>query len=546
MIINLWGAFSITDTNGRDLTPKLAKSQALVALLASSRSGTQNRSWIQSRLWSDRSKEQANGSLRQALAILRRSLGDMADVLVSNRQRISLDLNRITLTEPEPGEEFLAGLDIRDEEFEDWLRQERATREPDLPYSDAPVQAAPQQGQTADYAPFPVSPLVAPHRVNHPVLVLTCDNTNDGPLDSVKTYLVDSVARSLRESFAITAYTNARPPTSSDAISVNISAELAQPNQIHLAARCLDSDTTELLWSGHQMVRTAGAFPFEDLNVLAWVNDIVAAITEFLGRNMASSKVQMSATHLGLAALRELFSLEQGRTDTADRLLVQAYETDPRAIFLAWRAQVRGIQIVERHSPDTQALREEGLALARQALSAEPTNSSILATTAHIRHMLDNDSISCDELSRQAVAQSPGNPLAWWSLALNYLYTDRPQLALQASERGHQLSRGSPYRFWWEMQVSFAAFSNKDYDKSILAAERSAVFGPECRPPIRYLVGLHAARGNLERAGMWTKKLQKIEPDFSPIRLISDPDYPTSLLRKSGIVTPDVLEQIRA
>ena len=34
LLFNLWGTFSVTSSGGEDLTPKLAKCQALLALLA--------------------------------------------------------------------------------------------------------------------------------------------------------------------------------------------------------------------------------------------------------------------------------------------------------------------------------------------------------------------------------------------------------------------------------------------------------------------------------------------------------------------------------
>lgn len=528
-LVNLWGAFSVTSADGGDLTPKLAKCQALLALLATAKNGVRTRSWLQSKLWSDRSREQANGSLRQALALIRKALDVHRDVLAADRLRVSLDLDAIHIADQKPGEEFLAGMDIRDEEFEDWMRQER--------------NLTPETTSQPSTAPA-MSPLVSRAQQEEPVVYLTGASDPDNTLGIIKVFLIDSIARTLRENFSIRTFSNETPSAHPNVIQVQLSAALENKHQLYVAARCVKGVSTELLWSGHQIVTMNGAYPFENLDLLGWINELVSSIAEYIGRQAHGGLEAASASQLGLSALRDLFSLDTQRVQRADQMLSRAYHTDPRAIFLAWQAQLRAIQLVERHTTNTERLREEGLMLARNALDLDPTNSSVLATVANARLILDGDVVACDTLSKQSVAANASNPLAWWSLAFNYLYTDRPELALQASERGHLLSRGSPYRFWWEMQVSLAATAARHHKRAILAAERCAVFGPDCRPPVRYLVALHAREGSFDRAAHWAQKLQRLEPDFTPTRLIQDGDYPASLLRKYDLVTEEQLKPV--
>lgn len=527
--LNLWGTISLRDERGRDRTPRLAKCQAILALLATAKDGVRTRSWLQSKLWSDRSKDQANGSLRQALADIRKTLGASKDILTSNRQRVTLDLERIDFAPRQTGDEFLAGLDVRDEEFEDWLRVERAHRETTAPprgLAEAP------QGFTS--------------RGEDPVVVLTGGADRNEALSTIKVFLIDTAARSLREHFAIRTFTDAPPPASSNTLVVELSTTLGQKGRIHLAARCLSSDRKELIWSGGQNLKLEGAFPFEDLDVLAWVNEFVAAIADIFGRRAHGSPERRSATHLGLTALRELFSLDATRVARAEGLLREAYEADPRSVFAAWLAQLKAIQMVERHTNSPEALREEGLELARWALEQDPSNASIFATLANARLILAGDAMACDTLSRMSVELNPANPLGWWSRAFSFLYSGRPNEALAASEKGYLLARGSPFRFWWEMQTALSATAAHKFDRAIMAAERSAVMGTDCRPSMRYLVGLHARQGNAERASHWAGRLAKLEPDFTPGRLVADGEYPASLLRRYEVVTAEQLKPVSA
>ncbi len=519
--LSLWGAFRLCAADGRDLTPRLGKCQALLALLATARDGTRTRSWLQARLWSDRGREQAGGSLRQALALIRKALDNHANILISDRQRVTLDLRHVTILPPVRGEEFLAGIDINDEEFEDWLRQERAHHEA---------------------GPAPQAPRLDRRVIAQQAVALSGSHAS-GALGTIETFLVDSVARSLRENFAVRTYAHQPPHAARDALSVTISAVMADSRQLFLTARCISAGSAEMLWSGQQMLRLQGALPFDDLELHGWINEIVAAVAEYLRRDPLHSPEAMGATHLGLAALRELFSMQSIRVAEADAMLARAHEMDPRAIFLAWRAQLRGIQTIERHGPDEAQLRDEGLAFAAAALESEPTNSSVLATVANARKTLDQDMFACEELSRLSVAANPGNPLGWWSRALAHLYAGRLDEAMRASERGHLLSRGSPYRFWWDMQVAVSACSSRHVDKAIISAERCAVFAPNFRPPMRYLIGLYAERGATERAAHWARQLRRLEPDFAVERLM-DGDYPASLLSRHELVRSDNLRPV--
>jgi len=536
IFVNLWGSFSVYTEDGVNITPRLKKCQALIAMLATAHDGRRSRSWLQSRLWSDRSSGQASGSLRQALAEIRGRFGEFKDIVTANRQSVCLDMSQAKLDEPDYNQEFLEGLDVRDEEFDDWLRLERAHRSSSrqLP------------GTFAETPPAIQSPLVAPNSDSDPVIVLSAGRAGDPSAGAIETFLIDCVARSLRENLSIPTYTDGWTGPNANALKVHITASDPIDGQLFLTANCVNSGTTELLWSGNQIVQQQDSLPFADVGLLGWLNEIVAAIAEFVGRRGKTSKESQNATHLGLSALRELFSLQSPRVEEADRMLIRAYEIDPRAIFMAWRAQLRGIQLVERHNKNSQELRDEGLMLAQAALQAEPSNSSVLATTANARLILDQDIIAAEELSRESIARNPSNPLAWWSRSFAYLYTDRIEDALQASERGHQLSKGSPYRFWWDMQVAMSACAARRHDKAIQSAERCATFSSSCRPPMRYLIALHAENGSVDRASHWARKLKALEPDFSVERLILDGDYPASLLRKYDLVQAESLKAINA
>lgn len=143
--VRVLGGLELRSTDGRDLTPPGRKLRALVALLAVAPAAGWQREQLTALLWSDRDEEQARGSLRQALAELRRTLGDGA--LLTDREMAAFDPAAVQTDVADftrlaaageweaaaalYGGELLAGVSLPDSGFADWLLVER-TRLHDL------------------------------------------------------------------------------------------------------------------------------------------------------------------------------------------------------------------------------------------------------------------------------------------------------------------------------------------------------------------------------------------------------------------------------
>jgi hypothetical protein len=131
LFLDLAGPLRLRDATGVDLTPRARKAQGLLALLGTSPGLRRSRTWLQDKLWSDRGQQQGASSLRQCLTEIRAALGRHVDCLKADRSWVALDSARVRVRveppEPDLGEdiEFLEGLDVRDPEFEHWVRDQR-------------------------------------------------------------------------------------------------------------------------------------------------------------------------------------------------------------------------------------------------------------------------------------------------------------------------------------------------------------------------------------------------------------------------------------
>jgi DNA-binding SARP family transcriptional activator len=145
--LSLLGGFSaqLQHSDARPLRINARKGRALLAYLAMQPNYRASREQLANLLWCDRSDAEARHNLRQCLLTLRRSLGLAHDDALNvfgedvslNPKRIDIDVSEFQrLAESNDGEvlarasslyrgEFLAGLFLNIESFDEWLQGER-------------------------------------------------------------------------------------------------------------------------------------------------------------------------------------------------------------------------------------------------------------------------------------------------------------------------------------------------------------------------------------------------------------------------------------
>ena len=144
--LQLFGQFRVSRGAESEIAAPGRKGQALIAYLALAPDQSLTRGRLTTLLWGDRHEDQARQSLRQCLLTLRKTLDDEAvpvlvsdgDRLVLNHQAIEVDVHLFEqLVKGDMREQLeravalyrgdlLEGLDVRSEEFDEWLAGERS------------------------------------------------------------------------------------------------------------------------------------------------------------------------------------------------------------------------------------------------------------------------------------------------------------------------------------------------------------------------------------------------------------------------------------
>jgi len=132
--ITLFGPLDVLDAEGVSIRPRRKKACGLISLLACAPSFSRSRDWLKAHLWSDSDDVHASNCLRQEIWKLRNKQYIEEPFVIADQNYVSLDQSKIVIVpvgENSPLE-FLEGLDIRDEAFEEWLRHQRARHWTDI------------------------------------------------------------------------------------------------------------------------------------------------------------------------------------------------------------------------------------------------------------------------------------------------------------------------------------------------------------------------------------------------------------------------------
>jgi TolB-like protein/Tfp pilus assembly protein PilF len=144
--LNIIGDFGLSDIDGRQFPITTKKNRALLAFLALSPGFQATRERLCGLLWGDRAEDQARSSLRQSLAVLRKELGQVEELVLKTHDDIvalrmeTLQVDAVEFLALSNGSEIttlrqaaklyrgelLNDTSIKDAAFEDWLSVERS------------------------------------------------------------------------------------------------------------------------------------------------------------------------------------------------------------------------------------------------------------------------------------------------------------------------------------------------------------------------------------------------------------------------------------
>lgn len=514
IILQVAGPLRLVTAQGADLTPRGMKARGALAAMATARDMRMSRSRLQDLLWSGSAPDQGAASLRQALREIRASLGAWRAVLLTGPGWVGLDPQALHLdaaAPAEPGTEFCADLDIRDPEFEDWLREMRAHHAALWDGRAAPAAAAVRGHAPADAAGLPD-------------LVVLPVAAGDEPSAIAGTMLLQEAAARGADLLPMAVWDGSGGEGSAPATGLELSGMATrEADGCAVLVVLRDRASRRNLWL--KRFRLDSAHLSETLG---------AAVGQIAFALLRAAETWTDRSLAARLPVSDVFSYAADRLDAADRALARFEGLAEPATIWALRAYLRNTQVLERLAPDARQAEDEAQDFAVRALERGPDNPVVLSAASLVAS-LRREPEAAHVLARHAVAADPGNGLARLALSQSLSEIGRHDEALAEARvaRAHPIAALGPAT--WEMRQAIAALRAGRLDEAERHAATALGFAPAYRPPLRLLAALRHRRGDLAGAVDALSRLRRFEPDFTLDRM-AEPDYPVASLRALGLL----------
>jgi hypothetical protein len=520
--LRLFGPLELIAPNGDDIAPRGRRARAIIAILAIAGGKPLERAVLQDKLWSGRPQLQGRDSLKKALAEIRQALGLYASALLVesgslvalNTSLVDMDLVEDTAGGWPQRQEFLAGIDIPDPEFEDWLRLMRTTER--LP----PARAAAQTGvQPASVRPIRLSIGIMPAAI-----VGMPDWVCDVALDRIALALAE-VGSVRVEDYRSLASDGQLRTREADLL---LLASFSQRNGQATCTLILKTISSgEVLWSKRHSF--SGTLPDDDeLSVLSAtaVDQMHAALRTGEGMILSDHHIAMRTA---LSGIDHIFRLGSRDCAMASELISRAIESDDRGIFHAWMAFLSAFELETsggRNRADLMARADEHAAA---ALMADPNNPLLAALLGHVYAFVHRDLPRAFETVAPFRSARPVSPMFHDCLSMLHFYSGDLRRARPFALSAVSLGQSNPYRYSFFTSMLMIDMAQGDVASAISWGERAlavqARAGMLFEPALRYLCASYTQAGDIGKAARIYAQVRRQKPDFTP-EMLTVEDFP--------------------
>jgi TolB-like protein/tetratricopeptide (TPR) repeat protein len=511
--INLFGACIVKSVGQPPYEITGAKHRAMFALLATAPFGRRTRTYLQNLLWGTSCYDGGQQSLRQALSTVKGLMGeDFERLLKVNNTEISLDLSRVHFIGRPGGGEFLEGLDIRDEEFNGWLRG---------------IRQSPEQL----FSLFSASTQPPPPSILPAIAILPFRLVHGSPDHAVLgDWLAEEICRSLSRSnlLAVISHLSARELAASTIELSRVRAALKMDycvtgslrvsgEEVTLDADCLDAQSGRILWTR----QFTGSIP----DFIAARSVPVSEVVRTIGQTIASEAVShaqgrtlssLEDHRLLIAGVGMMHQLRLSSFARSRELIEEAIRRAPRAPEPhAWLGEWYVTSVFNGWSTDR--MKDIGMALdcTARALDIDPENSFALTTDGVANNNLLMRMDRAQERFDAALSRNPNEAMAWLSSGVLSAYRDEGADAIMRVEKAMRLSPLDPFGYLYDSLASTAYLAAEDFGRTLELADRSLVKNDRHLSSLRVKICAlhHLGRGAEARAAGAT--LMRLQPDFT-------------------------------
>lgn len=509
--IRLFGAFQLIAPDG-SFVPLGRKAQALVAILASELGAPVTRSRLQDLLWSLSGPKHGRDSLKKALQAIRKAVSCHTDqLIVSVGDQVWLNeslvhIERMHFNGFSTKRTFLEGLDLREPEFENWLREMR-----NLSTQDDSKEIEKDLRSTMNLSAVKsVRVRIAvkrPVAVGDRMAVLTGDVFLSRLIDLLsQSGLVEVV--DLREG-------DTQFLGGGDLFLFSRAVSAGTELQIQLSLR--SSLDNALVWSRSNSLEAstlAGAALHE--SVCHFIDEIHVAAKQF-SQSLGNEKFHV--TRLAMDGIENLFRLAPENLEKAASSFSRAIDICPSGSLYAWYAFLTPFRFEQRKGVDLESLREQAEEVLTRSLELDPYNPVSRSLLAHVFSFLFRDFDKANSVLAPIRNQPPDTPIYYFSESMLNLYTGNHEVAHQFALIAERNGRAHPYSYAFSTSLCMIDALEQRTDTAIDHGKRALAVmpstGQKYEPTLRYLTAAYASAGKIEEARSTWQELQMLNPGNS-------------------------------
>ncbi|WP_300037715.1 hypothetical protein [uncultured Roseobacter sp.] len=491
--VRLSGAVSAQITGARNI--------ALIALLATAPDMRRSRAWLADTLWSDSTAARGRANLRQLLHALRQSTGPALDQLFDNsRDQIALRTGTVTFEGSDTDGEFLEGIDLPEEGFEDWLRAQRIGQNLPAPavFSATQTHVLPRIlvcpfAETAAAQPGGIGDALSQELTGH----------------FARSQLIDAISH-----FTSRALAGPDDAPAKDAEYV-LTGQCREANgHLTVDATLIETDGHRVLWSDRQKIRLRDFLAGEDYLTSQIVGQALRII---MSRSIAAGSCtplpELEAHSLLISAVALMHSFEKRHFHRAEAQLGEVIRRCPgHSVPRAWLAQWHLLRIYQKWSDDIPTDETKAQAAVRNALDLNAGCALSLAIDGNIQTILRRDFAAAQQRFDAAQDINPSSAFISQLNAVLDTFTGDGARAVALTDRAFMLSPRDPRRPFFQTLSAGSYVAGGRFDEAVEMAEASLRHNPlhlsahRCR-----VIGLQLA-GREAEARKAAGELMRLDP----------------------------------
>ena len=532
--LNLMGSFRLLGPEGERIDIASRKGMAMVAMLALAEGGERTRGWLQEKLWGQRDRPQAQGSLRRELTHLRDYLnGGPKPLLICERQRVMLDLSLIDVDVLLPRQggrqggvatgEFLEGFDLAGEEgFEDWLREQRGLLEAGAAARSTP--RAPAAVPALDVEPAPAGFVDRPALAILPFANLTEDEAHDYLCEGLSEDLIDRLSRlrwlpviARSSSFAF-ASDRVDPRVIGQKLHAKYVLEgrlKRKRDGLSIAVSLSDAVTGYSLWS-HRVPLPPDRSQDALDPIVAELVGVLDAQIDYAEQVRARGNRQnrLEFNDLIWRGRWHLNRLTRADSAMAQQLFEQALELEPESPeAIIQQTFCMGWSLWARRGSDAEVA--EMRQLAHRAIVADPDDGRG-HMLAGIAEMWLRQPGRARTLFERAIALNPSLCQAHAELGCHYNLVGEPAQAIAPLRLAQRLSPNDIHSFFFIGELALSHWMLGKWAEAVDHADQSLIRRPAYWYALVIKINALVGGGDLAAARRAYDELMTVTPDFTP------------------------------